>query len=236
LDNYLKNRSIEACPPRENNRDCYNLNDYNNLRRRILLADSLFDLKVLRNRFFQRYGSRQVIFSENQNQIDSTLNLLSDVGYTDLKELKNLAGIQQSYFVGNNISGKGILTTGLEKLELGDILKKPSLVFVWSVYSPKDHKADHEKASGLRKKYPEIDFIGANIDQSEPKIWLETMKKFGYNADYEYQIRNRGSNNILYRNYLNKVFFVNENGKIVLGNIAFDSPFLESRILEFLNQ
>src|SRR5690606_35680099 len=77
LDNYLKNRSIENCPPRDMDRDCYNLNDYNNLRRRILLADSLFELAVLRNRFFQRVGSKQVIFSKNQSQIDSTLELLT---------------------------------------------------------------------------------------------------------------------------------------------------------------
>lgn len=236
LDNYLKNRSIENCPPRDEDRDCYNLNDYNNLRRRILLADSLFELEVLRNRFFQRFGSKQIIFSKSQAQIDSTLALFSKVKYEDLEELKGLMEIQLSYFVGNNISKKRILTPQMEEKELGDILKKPSIIFIWSIYSPKDHKADHEKVRALRNKYPEIDFIGANLDESEPEIWLTTMKENNYDTNFEYQIRNRGRKKILYRNYLNKVFFVNEKGEIIMGNIDFDSPFLESRIVEFLNR
>ncbi|HET8810304.1 MAG TPA: hypothetical protein VFM65_08580, partial [Flavobacteriaceae bacterium] len=95
---------------------------------------------------------------------------------------------------------------------------------------------DHKIARELRRKYPEINFIGINIDDSEPQIWLDALRKNGYDQDFEYQIRNSGDKKILYTNYLNKVLFINKKGEIVFGDITFDHGAFEGYILEFLNQ
>lgn len=238
LDNYLKNRSIENCGPRNQNRSCYSLNDFQNLRKRILLTDSLFTLDVLRNRFFQRFGRKQIIFSSNAAQIDSTLNLLSRLGYQEegLDELRNLAEVQRSYFIGNNISNKKLIDSDLNPLLMAQVLTKPTITFSWTVHSPKNQQKKHEKIQDLRKKYPEINFIGINIDADETQIWKKTLEQNGYDQSKEYQIRDVGSKKVLYKNYLNKVLFINKKGEIVFGDISLDSPNFEGYILEFLNQ
>lgn len=238
LDNYLKNRSIENCGPRSENRACYSLNDFQNLRRRILLTDSLFTLDILKERFYQRFGRKQIIFSSTTAQIDSTLNLLSRLGYNKkgMEELKNLASVQRSYFIGNNISDKKLIDNEKNSLTLKDVLKKPTITFSWTVYSPKSHQTKHKKIRGLRKKYPEINFIGLNIDAEEYQVWKNTMTKNQYDQDFEYQIRDVGNKKVLYKNYLNKMLFINRKGEIIFGDISMDTPAFESYVLEFLNQ
>ncbi len=238
LDDYLKNRSIENCSRKRVDRDCFSLNNYYNLRRRILLVDSLFTIDVLRIRFLQRFGAQQIIFSETGGQIDSTMQLLAKLDYDEdrLDELQMLAQVQRSYFIGNNISDKELIDVSQKKLTLGEILTKPTITFSWSLYSQKDHMKKHRIISELRKKYPEINFLGINIDDGEIEAWQRVLTKFQYDKKFEYQNRETGDKKELYRNYLNKVVFINKKGEILFGNIPLDSPDFEGYILEFLNQ
>ena len=238
LDDYLKNRSIENCPPKNQDRECYNLNDFHNIRKRILLTDSIFTLEVLRKRFLQRFGRQQIIYSNTTGQIDSTLNLLSRLEYDPkkLEELKKLARVQSSYFIGNNVSNKKIIDTHRNKLVLGNVLNKPTIAFLWSVHSKNDYRKDHKMVQELRKKYPEINFMGINIDDAMPEIWIQTLKENAYDPNFEFQIYDSGEKKALYTNYLNKVLFINEKGEIIFGDIPFDHGAFEGYILEFLNQ
>ncbi|HET8837970.1 MAG TPA: hypothetical protein VFM82_03145 [Flavobacteriaceae bacterium] len=238
LDDYLKNRSIENCEQRSTDRDCYSLNNYYNLRRRILLVDSLFTIDVLRNRFFQRFGAQQIIFSDRASQIDSTLQLLSKLSYEEkgLEELGKLADVQRSYFIGNNISDKKLIDFEGHKISIKKLLNKPTITFSWSLYNEDDYKNKHEKISELRRKYPEINFIAINIDDGETEAWKRVVTKNRYDPNFEYQNRGTGDKKELYRNYLNKVLFINRKGEIVFGDIPLDSPNFEGYILEFLNQ
>lgn len=238
LDNYLKNRSIEDCGDRNKNRDCYNLNDFHNLKRRILLVDSLFTLDVLKSRFYKRFGRKQIIFSHTAAQIDSTLNLLSRLGFDgeDFKELKTLAEVQRSFFIGNNISDKKLINAQLCSMLMKEILTKPTITFFWTTDSPKKHQSKHKKIKDLRIKYPEINFIGINIDAGEPHLWENTISQFGYDTDFEFQIRDIGSLKNIYKNYLNKILFINKKGEIIFGDIPLSSSKFENYIVEFLNQ
>ncbi|MDR6300353.1 TlpA family protein disulfide reductase [Mesonia maritima] len=238
LDNYLKNRSIEYCINNKANRDCFSLNNVNNLERRLKIADSIFTLAQLKYRFIGRFGRKEIIYSENKAQIDSTVELLKQFNLPkDLyTELTNLAEIQQAYFVGNSVADKKILNSKLDKIEIGDIIKRPTIIFTWSVYSTTHHKLQHKIVNELRNRYPEIDFIGMNLDQGEPTIWLKAIENYGYNTNFEYQIRDRGIKNSYFRNYLNRTFFINRDSKITYGQVQLDSPDLEQKILEFLNQ
>lgn len=238
LDDYLKNRSIENCNRKVDGRDCFSLNNYYNLRHRILLVDSLFTIKVLRNRFFQRFGVQQIIFSDRESQIDSTMQLLTklDYGSDGLEELGMLAQVQRSYFIGNNISDKKLIDASMNKTNLGKILTKPTITFSWSINSEANHREKHQIIRELRKKYPEVNFIGINIDDGETQAWKRTMAQFQYNQNFEYQNRGTENKKKLYRNYLGKVLFINKKGEIIFGNIPLDSPNFESYILEFLNQ
>lgn len=237
LDNYLKNKSIENCGDRGKNRDCYNLNNYYNLKRRILLTDSLFTLDVLKDRFYRLYGRKQIIFANSIAQIDSTLSLLNRLGYDGkgYDVLKDLAKIQGSFFIGSNIAQKKLIATTGNRLTLGKILTRPTILFIWTMDFTKDHRAKHKKIKELREKYPEINFVGINIDIHETKLWQKTLKNYGYASDFEYQIYSVNNRKQLYKNYLNKTLFINTAGEIVFGSLSLDSNKFENYIVEFLN-
>lgn len=237
LDNYLKNRSIENCGKRSENRDCYNLNDYQNLNRRILLTDSLFSLTVLKNRFYKLYGRKQIIFSKEESQIDQTLALLKKLGYTGegYEELENIAEIQHTFFIGNNITQKELIDANLQTIKLEKILDKPTITFMWSMARPRMQAQKHEKIKSLRIKYPEINFIGINIDVGETEKWHETIQEFKYNLHLEFQIKDFANKKKVYKNYLNKTLFINQQGRVVFGRVPLNSSNLESYIVEFLN-
>lgn len=48
----------------------------------------------------------------------------------------------------------------------------------------------HDKIKDLRLKYPEIDFIGINLDDSEGNQWEEAYERYSFNSNMEYQILN----------------------------------------------
>ncbi|WP_121665601.1 TlpA family protein disulfide reductase [Mesonia aquimarina] len=238
LDNYLKNRSIEYCIEKELERDCYSLNNLKNLERRLKIADSIFTLDRLKYRFISRFARKEIIFSENEAQITASLELINtfDLPKDRYRELQMLAEIQQSYFVGTSITDKKIVNSALEKITFQQVINKPSILFTWSMYSKDHHKVQHEKINELRNRYPDIDFIGVNIDQGETVLWKKTIDNFDYDQRFEYQIRDRDIETSYYRNYLSKLFFVDENGVLTQGQVEFNDANLEQQILEFLNQ
>lgn len=237
LDNYLKNRSLEYCITHNLGRPCFSLSNVENLERRLKLADSLFKNDNLRKHFIKKFAKNQIIFSENDKQISGTLSLVETLGFSDdlINQLKALGKVHRSFFIGENIKDKELVTPKNQNKSYQEIVKRNSIIFYWSVYSSNHHKELHHRINELRNKYPEIDFIGVNIDATEPKIWKKTLSNFDYNQDFEYQIKELKCDKSLYNNYLNKILFVNKKGEIVRGDIQINDPDFENYVLEFLN-
>ena len=237
VDDYLRSKSIENCDTGENrNRNCFELGNYNNIRRRIILIDSLTTLPYMKNNFLDRLVTRGIIMAKNQDRVDSILDVLEDIDYRNLEEAEDLAIIHKNYFEGTSIEENKLISTARQQVTYGDIITKPTVVFIWSLYAPSHYKWQHNNIKTLRKKYPDIDFIGVNIDQDETENWLRVVSNNNYNKDYEYQITNREVSKEVFRKYIHKIFFVNSRGVIVDGDAKLYSPNFETELLEFLNR
>jgi len=239
LDNYLKNKVIEDCVesnPEDASR-CFKTNTVENLKQRLYLIDSLFEIKNIRNSFLSKVAKKQINFSSNDGQIDSTLNLLNkfDLPKDQLKELKTLGSLQKRYFIGKNVADAKLLSGNGEKLVLADISKKPIVTYTWSLYH-ESHKAHHHLINELRNKYPELTFIAVNIDEEDVKLWKKSIENFGYDKNFEYQIRDRKDKRYLYKSFLDKVLIIDAQGNIVQNKLNLDDPNFENKILQFLNQ
>ena len=240
LDNYLKNKAIENCIKNKFNdslKYCFRVNTVENLKQRLHLADSLFEINGLRNRFLSTLAKKQINFSVNDSQIDSTLHLLNkfDLPKDQVTELKALGNLQKKYFIGKNVSQAKLLSANGGKLNLGKISKKPIVTYTWSLYQ-ESHKIHHHLINELRNKYPELAFIAVNIDEEDTELWLKSIENFGYDRDFEYQIRNRKNKRYLYKSLLDKVLILDHKGNIVQNKLNLDSPNFENKILQFLNQ
>ncbi|MCH4823576.1 hypothetical protein ML462_10385 [Gramella lutea] len=237
IDDYLRSKSIEYCAENhEDHKRCFNLNSYKNIERRILLIDSISDIEQLKNEFLDRLATQAITMAERESRLDSVLNLLESINYSNLNEARQLAEIQKNYFNGKSLNEFTALDTKGNLLKYKNIIDSPTITFGWSIYSPAHHRWQHDIISNLKEKYPEIKFLGVNIDLGEREEWLRTLETFGYSKENEFQIAHRSTSRETYKKYLNKVFFVNADGTIVKGDVNFGSPEFEGEVLEFLNK
>ena len=242
LENYLINLSMEDCTGDPQNNDCYDINNFENIKQRIELIDSLTDLPLVKNHIYNKLGSAGMVMGRNRVELREILELLQDkkLPSRDFRRLLTLGSIQLAFIPGINVGNTPLVTPEEKKIRFGDIIERPAIAYIWSLNSPAHHKTQHRAIKELKKKYPDIDFIGINIDISETSAWKNTLMKYGYDLKNEYQLgsirlQGREVGSDVFKSYLNKLLFLDKSGTVVIGDAFLSSPDFESRILEFLN-
>jgi hypothetical protein len=97
-------------------------------------------------------------------------------------------------------------------------------------------KWQHKLIASLREKYPEINFLGVNIDSESIGVWREVINMYGFSREWEFRLEAPEVNRNLLKNYLNKLIFINPQGEIINGKAQLNTPNFERQILEFLNK
>lgn len=238
IENYLINMAMAECAvANKDYNDCYDLYDHGNITSRINLIDTLTNLPLVKEHFFSKFGALGIIMAKERQEIEALLDLLKAKNYPEemLEKMVQTGNLQLAYLPGRNVADITIVTTTGEEKKYSQVTSRPSILFLWSIYSPQNHKRNHRTMAQLRKKYPEIDFIGVNIDAAEYDKWLKTISESGYKKQYEFQLNYKLEKDI-FQNYLNKSLFIDKNNIVVTGDAFIHSPNFESRIVEFLNQ
>lgn len=237
IDNYLINRSFKWCARQDfDDNNCYSLTDSENIKSRIRMVDDLIQVPSLRKHFLSKLASLGIIMAHSKEDILDIINLMEELGYSGIDDLKQLGSIQLAYLPGTTLKEVPLINKkgNFEPFEQ-IINQQPTIIFLWSIYSPR-HREDHELIQNLRKKYPEINFVGINLDVGEVPAWRIAVEKYGYNKDQEYQLGPTNVDKKFFKYYLNKLLFLDPSGKVIIGDAFINSPEFESRILEFLNR
>ena len=236
LDNYLKNQSIKLCKQKKQNVDCYDLNTYSNLDNRIHIVDSLIQNKYLRKRFFERFIQEEIIYAQAPKHLKHTSDFIEtfDFSAKEKQHLQSLVNFQSSLLVNANLKHVKIKSLDFKSHELEDVMKKNlSVIYSWSIQSPSHHKLRIEKIEELKKDYPNIQFIGINIDYDFPNKWLDAVNKFDDNINNEFLIVPE-KNATFYSNYLNKVFFLDKDCNIKKSEIILTNEDFDKHIKDFI--
>ncbi len=237
IDNYLINRSFKWCAKQSfDENDCYSLTDHENIKSRISMAGDLIQLPGLRRHFLSKLGSLGIIMAKNRDEILEIISLLEENGYPEegINDMKQLGTIQSAYLPGTTIQNVQLINNEGNSIPFKNIIDKPTIVFLWSIYNDR-HISDHELIREYRKKYPEINFIGINLDVGEVSSWRMAVQKYGYKKENEFQLGPTGIDRKFFEYYLKKLLFLDSSGKVIIGDAFINSPEFESRILEFLN-
>ncbi|MGO2103046.1 MAG: TlpA family protein disulfide reductase [Psychroflexus halocasei] len=241
LDNYLKNKSIEDCD--ENDVDCFKINSFKNVKKRLTIADDLFTNDAIRNRFYKRFVKEEILFSKNENQLEDTKSLIKNCNLSDdvKKDLLASTRIQKNFLENKYLGNQQLVTSELDTITVSDLInKKPLAISSWSFHSPAYKNYQVNKVKNLQNKYPEIKFIGLNFDTESAELWKQRLNKFGIDKSKEYKLllkpnaENREVRFII--NHINRMFLINKKGHITKSNIPFSSNKIESNLLELVNQ
>lgn len=238
IENYLINYSLNWCAGSDlDHEDCYELTNTENIKARINRASELIELPSLRNRILKKLAIEGIIVAQSRANIVDIINLLEQKGYPEeeLRNLKQLGMIQLAYLPGTSLEKVPLLDTEGKELTFSQAVSKPTIIFLWSIYSD-DHQADHKIIEEMRNKYPEIDFVGINLDLKEHSGWKIALQKYGYDPKNEFQLNSSGIGKSFFQYFYNKLLFLDKDGKVVIGDAFINSPEFESRILEFLNK
>ena len=238
IENYLINYSLKWCATSSiDDDDCSSLTNNNNILYRIEKAADLLETPRLRNYFLTKLGVLGVAMANKEEEMVAVLNLLKKLNYpdSDLRDLRQMAAIQVAYLPGTSLQEAPVLNIKGEEVKLKTIVYKPTIVFLWSLYS-RNHEKDHQLIRNLRKKYPEISFVGVNVDVGETQEWQKVVRDNGYNSQQEFQLDQTQIKKRLFQYYLNKLLFLDSSGRVIIGDAFINSPELEGRILEFLNR
>jgi hypothetical protein len=238
IDNYLINQSFKWCAKQAfDYNDCYSITDTENIKSRIRMVDHLIQIPSLRKHFFTKLASLGIIMAKSREEILEIIDLAEKVGFSEngIKDLKQLGSVQLAYLPGTTITGVPLIDAEGNTRVIEDIINKPTIVFLWTIYS-NQHQENHERIAELRKKYPEIDFIGINLDVGEVPSWRIAVQKYNYAKDFEYQLGPTRIEKRFFKFFFNKLLFLDPSGQVIIGDTFINSPNLENRILEFLNR
>ena len=239
IDDFLRTKSLENCPANlSTNSDCYNMNSYENIKYRIHLVDSIITNNQIKNTFLDRLVSQGIVYSQKSDDLDSIISLLDQTNYSGAmrEDLDLMAKNQLNFLPGKNLGDRTYLTMGGDTVKYSNITKKPSITYRWTTDNPTQHKKQHEIISDLRIKYPEVDFIGINLDKDVNDDWKKAVFTNYYNTKFEIKSINLQLDKSVINKYLNKLIFMSASGTIVRGDLQVNTPDLEKKILEFISQ
>lgn len=238
IDDFLRTQTIERCKEPGSTSKCYDLTTFENIKYRILLADSLMEEPRIKNKFLERLVSQAITFSEEPQTIEASLKLFDSINYTgeSLEDLKQMGQIQKRLLPGEKLGSLPFTNVKGDTVRLQEISDKPMISYHWSIYARDHYYWQKNIINNLREKYPEVNFIGINIDEDVLNTWTEIVEQESEFPDLEYHLTFARVNRELLRPYLNKLFFIDENGTIVQGSSQLNSPTFEREILEFINR
>ncbi len=213
-------------------------NSYQYNFRKIQLIDSIVTSDTLKNSLLRYNAYMYLLNAKNADEERKFFEAFSkmDTDKKHVEELTELFEATVKLTKGNIVPDVLVVNTENVAMDIKSIIKAPTVLFFWSAQSKTQCKEIHTRATELKSKYPEYDFIGINIDPHFKK-WRETVGRLEYNPKQEFQLENlTDAEKKLALNYMNKVIILDKNAVILEGKTNMFLPNFEELLLGFLNR
>jgi hypothetical protein len=240
LDDYIKNIAVDNCIKAKDAEkiDCYNLNSFHSVHNRLKIADSIFKHKSLKNKFLGRFFAQEFVYASTNKQLDSALKALNKVDIEKYRhqELKKFAEFHKHFVEGHQVNQMKLKNHNKDTVQLNQFMNKPfTALHVWSTSTTESNRHRFALIKRLRKDYPQINFIGINIDGNQYNQWQRSIKNHNLNRNHELQALNT-DNTKYYNYYLNRFTLINQDGKIVDANILKSDSHVKHFIEQNINK
>ena len=155
----------------------------------------------------------------------------------------NKEQIEDIYIANQNIeSGKRfpdevLISTNEEKVNIDNLIKKPTFIFFWTKDKRSHMRKSHFQAKELQSKFPEYNYLALNIDKNTDEwIRLVELNQFDIKNEFQFEDFFTEIQKDLAITSIYKTFIVDENGMIINGHTNMFSSTFESQLLESLNR
>jgi len=205
---------------------------------KIKAIDSIITSDSLKNDLLKYNTRRYLLNGKNAEEEEKIVTLFNEVSSNTnhKRSIEKLANATMQLTSDNKIPNLVLVTTDNTIKNLQDIIKKPSVIYFWSMKSVQHYKTIHIKVAELKSKYPEYNYIGVNTD-THFKKWLSIVKRLNYNLSDEYQFENIDkAEKRLVLNSVNKALIVDKDGFILEGNTNLLNPKIEQQLLGYINK
>jgi peroxiredoxin len=216
-----------------------NLKGYSYNKERLKVIDSIFENEELQN-FFAAGEIRNFIRSrKNADEInllvEDFLDISSDENVNN--QIAQMAATYMDLDPGNALPDFELRDANDERSKLSDHVNKLSVLYYWSTQDKDYAMGIHDQVKDLQIKYPEIEFIGINIDNSSFEKWQDAVANSDFRNSKEYQLVDKSAINrqLALRNS-DRSMVIDRNLTIIDPNINLFYYKIETTLLGYLNR
>ncbi len=193
------------------------------------LIDSLVTNEKIKNNLL-KFTTRDFISTsgdsvETQKVLNSFLQKTSSV--KDKEIINGLVFSIKGLKKGNKLPTLVLVDYNDNDVVLDSIITKPTVIYFWSSTLPLLMRNSHYKVSQLITKFPNIDFIGININDNDNAHWKNILDQYEFPVTKEFQFKDPNeAHEALAINSVNKSILVGKDSKIINANaLLFTSEF-----------
>jgi hypothetical protein len=201
------------------------------------LIDSLVSSEMIKNNLL-KFTTRDFISTcEDSSEIQLMLTsfLQKSSSQKDKDIINDLAFSIKGLKRGNKLPYIRLIDYNDQEFILDSLITKPTVIYFWSSTFPLQMRNSHYKVKQLKTKYPNIDFIGININDDDIAHWKEILNKYTFPVTNEYQFKTPlVAQEALAINSVNKSILVGKDSKIINANALIFTSEFESE-LKYLN-
>ena len=198
---------------------------------KLKLIDSLVSSEVIKNNLL-KYTTRDFVSTcEDSAEIQQMLNsfLEKSTNKKDKEIMNGLVFSVKGLKRGNKLPAITLVNSEDQDVVLDSIIVKPTVIYFWSSTLPLLMRNSHYQVSILKTRYPNIDFIGININDDDKAHWKHLLHQYRFPVAKEYQFKDpHEAQEALAINSVNKSILVSKDSKIINPNgLLFTSEFEE---------
>ncbi len=159
--------------------------------KKLNFADSLIKNKAVKNIILNNIAFTYLL--EDQNMVNNKIFLDTYHKYSTDKSKKNeivkIGNAIQLLKIGNSLPKVELVDSNNHLISSNDILKKKTVIFLWTENLSSHMIAAHKKIQALKAKHPDYQFIGINLDKDQD-VWKDKLTHMNYPGITEYRCTN----------------------------------------------
>lgn len=154
--------------------------------KKLNITDTLFKNQKIKNGVLNNIAFMYLLEDQNMANNNKFLERYFQLSTDKSKhnEIRKISSAAQHLNPGSKLPEEKFINTFGENVDFNHMINGQTIVFFWTISSKSHLEAVHKKAHELKTKYPELNFIAVNMDDSK-EDWLKTLAKYDFRDTVE---------------------------------------------------